>query len=178
MERLWAPWRMKYILGARKPVGCILCEEMKKNDDRKNYILYRGTHSFVIMNLYPYNNGHLLIVPYTHESEIDKLPEAELLDLMRTTQLSVNILKQAMHPEGLNIGINIGKPAGAGIPEHLHVQIVPRWIGDSSYITVFDDTRVMPELLDGTYERLRPYFEKLQNSGARSQESGEGKQEG
>ena len=155
-----------------------MCEELKKNDDRKNYILYRGAHSFVIMNLYPYNNGHLLIVPNTHESEIDKLPEAELLDLMRITQQSVNILKQAMHPEGLNIGINIGKPAGAGIPEHLHIQIVPRWTGDSSYITVFDDTRIMPELLDGTYERLKPYFEKYQEPGVRSQRSGEGTTEG
>jgi ATP adenylyltransferase len=172
MDRLWAPWRMKYILSAKKTSGCILCEERKKNDDRKNYILYRGKHTFVIMNLYPYNNGHLLIVPNTHESEIDKLPETELSDLMRTTQVAVNILKQVMRPEGLNIGINIGKSAGAGIPEHLHVQIVPRWTGDASYITVFDETRVLSELLDGTYERLKPYFEKIgsQESGARSQE--------
>jgi ATP adenylyltransferase len=102
-----------------------------------------------------------MIVPYAHESEIDRLPVEELADLMKTTQASANILKQAMRPEGLNIGINIGKPAGAGIPEHLHIQIVPRWTGDSSYITVFNDTRVMPELLDGTYDRLRPYFEDL-----------------
>ncbi len=163
---------MKYILSSKKTAGCILCEEAKKNDDHKNYILYRGKHSFVIMNLFPYNNGHLLIVPFTHESELDRLPGAELADLMKTTQASVNILKQAMHPEGFNIGINIGKSAGAGIPEHLHVQIVPRWHGDSSYITVFDETRVLPELLEGTYERLRPYFETLrsQQSGARSQE--------
>jgi ATP adenylyltransferase len=169
MDRLWAPWRMKYILSSQKNVGCILCDEVKKNDDRKNYILFRGQYSFVIMNLYPYNNGHLLIVPYTHESEVDRLPEAELADLMKTTQASLKILKQVLHPEGFNIGINIGKSAGAGIPEHLHVQIVPRWSGDSSYITVFDDTRVMPELLDGTYERLRPYFEKLRSFGDRSQ---------
>jgi ATP adenylyltransferase len=161
---------MKYILSSKKTDGCILCEEAKKNDDRRNYILYRGRHSFVIMNLYPYNNGHLLIVPFTHESEVDRLPEAELADLMKTTQASVKILKQAMHPDGFNIGINIGKSAGAGIPEHLHIQIVPRWAGDSSYITVFDESRVMPELLDGTYDRLRPYFEKLKESGDSSQE--------
>lgn len=155
---------MKYILGSKKKsAGCILCEEAKKNDDRKNYVLYRGKHSFVIMNLFPYNNGHLLIVPNTHESELDQLPGPELVDLMKTTQASVNILKQAMQPEGFNVGINIGKSAGAGIPEHLHVQIVPRWSGDSSYITVFDETRVMPELLEGTYERLRPYFERLKD---------------
>jgi len=153
---------MKYILkNEKRQPGCILCEEAKKNDDRKNYILYRGRHSFVIMNLYPYNNGHLLIVPTTHESDIDKLPEKELTGLMLVTQAAVNILKQAMKPEGFNVGINLGKSAGAGIPEHLHIQIVPRWTGDTSYLTVFDETRVMPELLDGTYERLRPYFEKL-----------------
>lgn len=166
MDRLWAPWRMKYILNAKKQAGCILCEEAKKEEDRKNYILYRGPHSFVIMNLYPYTNGHLLIVPNTHESDIDKLPEKELTDLMKVTQASVNILKLAMHPEAFNIGINIGKSAGAGIPEHLHIQIVPRWTGDTSYLTVFDETRIMPELLDGTYERLRPYFEKLLTPGS------------
>jgi len=153
---------MKYILrSSKKHDGCILCAEANKNDDRKNYILYRGRYSFVIMNLYPYNNGHLLIVPNTHESEMDNLPIEELTDLMRVTQASVNILKEAMKPEGFNVGINLGKSAGAGIPEHLHIQIVPRWTGDTSYLTVFDETRVMPELLDGTYERLRPYFEKL-----------------
>ena len=153
---------MKYILrSSKKQAGCILCEEAAKNDDRKNYILYRGKYSFVIMNLYPYNNGHLLIVPNTHESEMDSLPLEELTDLMKVTQASVKILKQAMNPEGFNVGINLGKSAGAGIPEHLHIQIVPRWTGDTSYLTVFDETRVMPELLDGTYERLRPYFEKL-----------------
>ena len=153
---------MKYILKNEKRLsGCILCEEAAKNDDRKNYILHRGRHSFVIMNLYPYNNGHLLIVPNAHESEIDNLPVEELTDLMKVTQASVNILKQAMKPEGFNVGINLGKSAGAGIPEHLHIQIVPRWTGDTSYLTVFDETRVMPELLDGTYERLRPYFERL-----------------
>jgi ATP adenylyltransferase len=161
MERLWAPWRMKYILNPKKSAGCILCEELKKDDDRKNYILHRGRHSFVIMNLYPYNNGHLLIVPNAHEADIDKLPVDGLTDLMKTTQASVDILRRAMNPEGFNIGINIGKPAGAGIPQHLHIQIVPRWTGDASYITVFDETRVISELLDGTYERLKPYFEKL-----------------
>lgn len=117
------------------------------------------------MNLYPYNNGHLLIVPNTHESDIDKLPVDELADLMKITQASVGILKQAMKPEGFNIGINIGKSAGAGIPEHLHIQIVPRWTGDTSYLTVFDETRVVPQLLEETYELLRPYFEKLGSQG-------------
>lgn len=113
------------------------------------------------MNRYPYNNGHVLIVPNAHVSEIDLLSADELSDLMKTTQAAVNILKQDMKPEGFNIGINIGKAAGAGLPEHLHIQIVPRWNGDTSYITVFDEARVMPELLDATYKRLKPYFERL-----------------
>ncbi len=162
MDRLWAPWRMGYILkNAKEKRGCFLCDELKKNDDRKNYILYRGKHSFVIMNLYPYNNGHLLIVPNAHVPDLEKLSADDLAELMKLTQASVNILKQDMNPEGFNIGINIGKTSGAGLPEHLHIQIVPRWTGDTSYITVFNETRVISESLDETYSRLRPYFEKL-----------------
>jgi ATP adenylyltransferase len=143
--------------------GCFLCESLKRNDDRKNYVLYRGKHSYVIMNLYPYNNGHLLVVPYAHVPDMNALPIDELMDLMKCTQHSLNALKQDMNPEGFNVGINLGKVAGAGLPGHMHLQIVPRWTGDTSYLTVFDETRVMPELLDGTYERLKPYFEKIKD---------------
>jgi ATP adenylyltransferase len=164
MEHLWAPWRMGYILNnSKKHETCFLCESLKRNDDRKNYVLYRGKHSSVIMNLYPYNNGHLLVVPYAHVPDMNALSIDELADLMRCTQVSLNALKQDMNPEGFNVGINIGKVAGAGLPEHMHIQIVPRWTGDTSYLTVFDETRVMPELLEGTFDRLRPYFEKLKD---------------
>lgn len=165
MDRLWAPWRMGYIVNNSKDhTSCFLCEARKQNDDRKNYVLYRGRHSYVIMNLYPYNNGHLLVVPYAHVPDMNALSIDALTDLMKCTQDSLNALKQDMNPEGFNIGINIGKVAGAGLPEHMHIQIVPRWTGDTSYLTVFDETRVMPELLDGTYERLRPYFEKIKEN--------------
>ena len=164
MEHLWAPWRMGYILNnSKNHENCFLCESLKRNEDRKNYVLYRGKHSYVIMNLYPYNNGHLLVVPYAHVPDMNALSVDELTDLMKCTQDSLNALKQDMNPDGFNVGINIGKVAGAGLPEHMHIQIVPRWTGDTSYLTVFDETRVLPELLDGTYERLRPYFEKLKN---------------
>ena len=164
MDRLWAPWRMGYIVNNSKDhTSCFLCEARKQNDDRKNYVLYRGRHSYVIMNLYPYNNGHLLVVPYAHVPDMNALSIDALTDLMRCTQDSLNALKQDMNPEGFNIGINIGKVAGAGLPEHMHIQIVPRWTGDTSYLTVFDETRVMPELLNGTYDRLRPYFEKIED---------------
>ena len=164
MDRLWAPWRMGYIVNNSKDhTSCFLCEARKQNDDRKNYVLYRGRHSYVIMNLYPYNNGHLLVVPYAHVPDMNALSIDALPDLMKCTQDSLNALKQVMNPEGFNIGINIGKVAGAGLPEHMHIQIVPRWTGDTSYLTVFDETRVMPELLNGTYDRLRPYFEKIED---------------
>lgn len=162
MDRLWAPWRIGYILGhAKKQSGCFLCEALSEKDDKKNYILHRAEHCFVIMNLYPYNNGHLLVVPNSHVSDLDLLPPDGFCELMKMTQISVHILKQDMKPEGFNVGINIGKAAGAGLPEHLHIQIVPRWGGDTSFITVFDGARVMPELLDGTYDRLKPYFDKV-----------------
>jgi ATP adenylyltransferase len=164
MDHLWAPWRMGYILNNSKShEGCFLCNSLKQNDDRKNYVLYRGKHSFVIMNRYPYNNGHLLVVPNAHVPDMNALSVDELADLMKCAQDSLNVLKQDMKPEGFNVGINIGKVAGAGLPEHMHIQIVPRWTGDTSYLTVFDETRVMPELLEGTYKRLRPYFEKLKD---------------
>lgn len=162
MDRLWAPWRMGYIVkNSNEKHGCVLCEGIKEDSDRKNFVLYRGKHSFVVMNIYPYNNGHLLIVPYAHVPGVDDLVEEHFCDLMKNTQSAVNVLKQALAPEGFNVGINIGKAAGAGLPEHIHVQIVPRWNGDTSYITVFDDTRVMPESLDETYGKLKPYFDKL-----------------
>ncbi|OGW38661.1 MAG: hypothetical protein A2010_18450 [Nitrospirae bacterium GWD2_57_9] len=164
MEHLWAPWRIGYILDNGKDHGrCFLCDAFLQNDDRKNFILHRTGHSFVIMNRYPYNNGHLLVVPQCHVPDMKSMPLEQLTDLMGCTQEAVNILEQDMTPEAFNIGINIGKAAGAGLPGHLHIQIVPRWNGDTSYISVFDQTRVMPELLEATYERLKPYFEKIRD---------------
>lgn len=154
---------MGYILDNQKHDGCFLCDAGKRNDDRKHYVLCRRPHSFIIMNLYPYNNGHLLVVPYSHVSDITALSPEELADVMLSTQRAVTVLKKDMSPEGFNIGINLGRAAGAGLPEHLHIQIVPRWNGDTSYISVFDETRVMPESLDRTYERLKPYFENLKD---------------
>lgn len=162
MDQLWAPWRMDYIRNNPQNCdGCFLCEALAQNDDKKAYILYREKHAFVIMNLYPYNPGHLLIAPHTHQGEIDQLAPEELSALMKTTQASVTVLKQAMKPAGFNIGINIGKAAGAGLAGHLHIHIVPRWNNDTNFTAVLDNTRVMPELLDGTYARLKPLFERI-----------------
>ncbi len=161
MDRLWAPWRMDYIVSnAQNQSGCFLCEAFALKDDKKAFILHRAEHCYVIMNRYPYNSGHLMVVPNMHVADLDLLTPDGLCELMAMTQKAVHILKQDMHPGGFNVGINIGKAAGAGLPEHLHIQIVPRWNGDTNFITVFDGARVMPELLEDTYKRLKPYFEK------------------
>jgi ATP adenylyltransferase len=143
---------------------CFLCAALAQKDDAKNYILHRAQHAFVVMNLYPYNPGHLLVAPLTHQGEIDQLAPDELCALMTLTQTSVKILKQVLSPAGFNIGINIGKAAGAGLAGHLHIHIVPRWNNDTNFTTVLDTIRVMPELLDGTYARLKPIFEKESGS--------------
>jgi ATP adenylyltransferase len=164
MDQLWAPWRMDYIVkNPRNSSDCFLCDALAQQDDVKNYILHRDRHAFAIMNLYPYNPGHLLIAPRTHQGEIDQLTPEVLSALMRMTQASVTILKEAMNPAGFNIGINIGTAAGAGLAGHLHIHIVPRWNNDTNFTAVLDNTRVMPELLDGTYARLKPLFEKIRS---------------
>lgn len=159
MKTLWAPWRMAYIL-SDKTQGCIFCEFLKqeKSKDRDNLILYRSSHTFVIMNRYPYNNGHLMVVPYLHAPSLDGLTDEILLDFMKVTQHSVNSLRKVLMPEGFNMGINIGKIAGAGMEDHLHLHMVPRWAGDTSFMTVLDEVRVIPEHVMDTYDKLFAAF--------------------
>jgi len=157
MKNLWAPWRMEYIL-SEKPKECIFCTKPKETTDRENLILYRGKDAFVIMNKYPYNNGHLMVVPYLHTSSFDGLTNKELHALMEMTRFTVDCLRNAFKPEGFNIGINIGVVAGAGIEEHLHIHIVPRWGGDSNFMAVTTEIRVIPEHILETYDKLRPFF--------------------
>jgi ATP adenylyltransferase len=159
MKALWAPWRMEYILGKKEP-ECIFCSYPKKNKDRESLILYRSSHNFVMMNKYPYNNGHLMVVPYIHTSTIDNLADEILLDFMKATQYSLKCLKEAFRPEGFNIGINIGAVAGAGIEEHVHLHMVPRWAGDTNFMSVLGEIRVVPEHIMETYDKLHPIFNK------------------
>lgn len=160
-QRLWAPWRMEYILDDKKPDDCIFCTKPEDENDRENLILHRGEKIFIMMNRYPYNNGHLLISPYNHVSDVDSLSDEEMLEISQVTKRSVKILKEVMHPEGFNLGINMGKAAGAGIESHIHTHIVPRWNGDTNFMPVIADVRVMPELLDETYVKLYPLFKEL-----------------
>jgi len=155
---LWAPWRMEYILGKREP-GCPFCPPEINLPDEKRLILYVDDYTIVIMNKFPYNSGHLLVSPRRHVPELDDLSHEELLGLQLTTRLCLGILRQVLRPDGFNIGLNLGKVAGAGIPEHLHVQIVPRWEGDVNFMTVFGEVRVISEHLISTYRRLFPHFE-------------------
>ena len=159
MKQLWAPWRIKFITQP-KPSHCILCQKPREGRDRANFILYRSRHCFVMMNLYPYNNGHLLISTNRHASTPEHLGDQVLLDMMRVLKHSVKALNLALSPEGINIGINLGKAAGAGIDDHLHFHLVPRWQGDTSFMAVMAEVRVIPEHLKVTYDKLRPLFPK------------------
>ena len=161
MEALWAPWRMEFILG-EKPQGCIFCvfpAESGAAADQKNLILGRTAHSFAILNKFPYNNGHLMAVPRRHTADFAGLEPAELADLHELLRLSTEIVSQAYRPEGMNIGMNLGKCAGAGIADHLHYHVVPRWNGDTNFMPVLAGTKVMIEHLDESWRKLRALFD-------------------
>ena len=160
MKVLWAPWRIKYIT-RDKEEGCIFCKKPKEGNDKDNLILYTGETSFIIMNRYPYSNGHLMTVPYKHTNNFSDLTQEERLELMNLTAKCIDIL-QVIKPEGFNIGMNLGKTGGAGIDDHLHFHIVPRWSGDNNFMPVIGDIRVMPEYLEDTYETLKEHLKSLE----------------
>ena len=153
MENLWAPWRLDYILSEKKG-GCIFCEKVQEDQDRDNLILYRGKCHFVIMNAYPYNNGHMMVVPYRHTSSISGWSDEEMCEFFELADVAVKILKNTMNPDGFNIGINMGECAGAGIADHVHLHVVPRWSGDTNFMPVLGETRVIPEHIMDTYDKL------------------------
>lgn len=159
MERLWAPWRMEYINSAREgEAGCIFCELPAADDDEKNYILTRREKAFVILNTYPYNSGHLMIAPFRHVGEVEDLEDDEAENMHHLLQKSLKALRGAMQPEGFNIGMNLGRVAGAGVPDHVHWHVVPRWSGDTNFMPMVAETKVLPELLQDAYSRLREQF--------------------
>ena len=157
MERIWAPWRMQFIR-MKKPKGCFLCDNPGKGDDARNYILYRGSDNFVIMNSYPYNPGHLMVAPYRHVASLEEFTEEERNEHFKIVNKVVKVLREEANPEGFNIGMNLGKASGAGIAGHVHTHIVPRWQGDVNFMSVLADTKVVPEALAETYERLSGRF--------------------
>ncbi|MBU0491358.1 MAG: HIT domain-containing protein [Chloroflexi bacterium] len=157
-HRLWTPWRMQYIL-SDKSGDCVLCKAAQSDDEAGHYVLLRGEHNFVVMNIYPYNSGHLMVVPYEHVAGLEHLDDETLAEAMRLVRECTTLLGRVMHPDGFNVGINLGKAAGAGLHEHLHIHIVPRWVGDTNFISVLGETRVVPEMVSDSYERLRAALE-------------------
>jgi ATP adenylyltransferase len=158
MEKLWAPWRMDYILSEKRD-GCVFCEAVKEGRDEANLILHRGTYCFVILNRYPYNNGHLMVAPYAHVDTPASLPPEALTEMMILVNRCLDVLHRGMRPDGYNVGMNLGKSAGAGIKDHIHMHIVPRWTGDTNFMPVFSDTRVIVESLEHCYAHLKPLFD-------------------
>jgi ATP adenylyltransferase len=163
VERLWSPWRLAYVTSVSGgPPSCIFCKGPDAVAD--DLVLVRGRLCYVILNLYPYNNGHLMVVPDRHVATLEASPADERLELMTFTRYAEMALTEAYAPQGINIGINLGRPAGAGVVDHLHVHLVPRWNGDTNFMTVIGNVRVLPEELGATARRLRPIFERLARS--------------
>jgi len=158
MEKLWAPWRMEYITGEKQSEGCIFCQKYTQKKDRENLILHRGQSCFVIMNFYPYNNGHLMVVPYLHTSKFSDLSDEISLEIMQVIRKSMDILTETMKCQGFNVGLNLGRCAGAGIDQHIHFHIVPRWNGDTNFMPVVGHTKVISEALFETWDTLKECF--------------------
>ena len=157
MDQLWAPWRLAYVAAGPKPAadeGCFICRGVAGSDDRANLIVHRTGLSTVVLNRFPYNNGHLLVAPLAHKGQLSELTEAELLDLQLVLRRMIGLLSEAMRPDGYNVGLNLGRVAGAGLPGHLHWHVVPRWNGDTNFMPVLADVKVIPQSLDALYELL------------------------
>jgi len=161
MKQLWAPWRMTYINEGTEEQGCIFCNRSQENDSREALVVARTQHTLVMLNKYPYNNGHLLLAPKRHERNLSNLSAEEYDDLNEALRRSVNIVRETLHPGGINLGMNLGRCAGAGIEDHLHWHVVPRWEGDTNFMPVVGETRVMPQHLLDSYDRLKPHFDNL-----------------
>jgi ATP adenylyltransferase len=162
MKHIWTPWRMPYVSRNDKCVSCVFCQMVAQDEehDPQNYILFRGVRTFAVLNLYPYNNGHLMVLPYEHVASLESLPVETQTEMMGMVSYFIQLVRQAMSPAGFNVGINIGKAAGAGIDDHLHVHVVPRWYGDTNFMPAVSETRVIPEWLDETYNKLKPLIKQ------------------
>ena len=159
MKNIWAPWRMEYILNASKQRGCLFCNKRRKKKDNKEFILVRGKKSFVLLNIYPYTNGHLMVAPYKHTAKLEDLDKEEMNEMMSLTQKAIKAIKKCMKPDGFNVGFNIGKIAGAGVKGHLHLHIVPRWEADTNFMPVIANTKVIPESLNSIYSKLKKHWQ-------------------
>lgn len=158
MDYLWTPWRYQYITKSGEAGECVFCAAAKSSDDRENLIVHRAAHNFVILNRFPYTSGHIMVVPYLHVAALEELADEALVEMIRLARVSEKHLRDVYHPEGFNLGINLGKSAGAGIAGHLHLHMLPRWTGDTNFMTVVGETRVLPEDLTETWRKLNCAF--------------------
>ena len=161
MDRLWTPWRYAYVSKSAPVDGCIFCAKAKPGDDEENLVVYRGERNYVLLNLYPYNNGHIMVAPYEHAATLAGVEEDTVVEMMRLARQAESILRRVYHPQGVNLGMNIGQCAGAGVADHIHMHMLPRWPGDVSFMTTVGETRVVPEDLATTWQKLRGEFAKL-----------------
>ena len=158
MDYLWSPWRFQYVSKNPESIDCIFCQKAAEQHDETNWILHRGRHCFALLNLYPYSTGHLMVVPYIHVAALAGVSSEGLAEMMELARRAEQALEQVYHPDGLNLGMNLGKAAGAGVAGHVHLHVLPRWFADSNFITVVGETRVIPEELSVTYQKLKPFW--------------------
>jgi ATP adenylyltransferase len=161
MDYLWTPWRYAYVSGTEKPCECVFCRAATEKDDAKTRVVYRGQHCFVILNTYPYTPGHVMIVPYEHLDELRKLRVEASNEMMLLSQRMESVLRDLYRPDGVNLGMNIGKAAGAGIAGHIHMHVLPRWVADANFMSVVGETRVLPETLDVTWRKIKDALAKV-----------------
>ncbi|MEP7136387.1 MAG: HIT domain-containing protein [Chloroflexota bacterium] len=159
MNHLWSPWRMEYIENNIKEEGCVFCNALAKTDGVENLIVLRGEHSFVILNRFPYTSGHLMVIPFEHKPNLEELDAVTRAEMMELTSRCTTVLKNIYRPQGFNVGVNIGEAAGAGVAGHVHIHIVPRWKGDTNFMSSVGETRVLPESLEDTYKRVKAVFD-------------------
>lgn len=160
MNHLWSPWRMEYLESNKKKEGCVFCKAQELPDNAENLIAYRSERAYVILNRYPYTSGHLLVNPYQHVTTLEELDSDTRAEMMELASRCTTVLKSIYKPQGFNVGVNMGAAAGAGVPEHIHLHVVPRWSGDTTFMTTLGQTRVLPEELETTYERIKNGFQK------------------
>ena len=155
MDHLWTPWRYAYVTAAEKISGCVFCDLPKEGDDAKVHIVHRSQNCYIVLNTYPYTPGHVMIVPFAHLDELQKLPAPAANEMMELAQRMERVLRVLYTPDGINMGMNIGKAAGAGVAGHIHMHVLPRWVADANFVSVIGETRILPESLEMTYERIR-----------------------
>lgn len=168
MDYLWTPWRYAYITEAKGDQRCVFCDKQNEKDDRTSWIVYRGKHCYICLNAYPYTSGHVMIIPYEHLDELQKLPKEVAQEMMTLCQRTETVLRSLYRPEGINLGMNLGAAAGAGVAGHIHMHVLPRWVADANFMTVVGETRILPETLGRTWQRMREEF-GTKSSAAKSQ---------